>query len=105
MLKKYRIHSSSKLVKDETSTKFHVISDDYFGTIATILSLLKQQLKQNSTENYRTVSKTFKDLENDLLFLQKNYHIQPRDKNSIITHSKPKIKNKNNKPKGKLNSQ
>ncbi|MFA6994872.1 MAG: hypothetical protein WC249_00470 [Patescibacteria group bacterium] len=99
MPKRYKINSLPRLVKDESSTKFHVANNDYFGTIATVLSLLKQQITKNDTENYDLLQKTFLNLENDFLFLQNNYQINNR------TQSRPKTKNKNNKPNGKLNNQ
>lgn len=99
MPKKYEIKSLLWLIKDEVGTKFHVANDDYFGTMATVLSLLKQQLKKNGLKNYVALQETFSNLENDLLFLQKNYQINSR------TQSKPKTKNKNSKPNGKLNNQ
>lgn len=90
--KKYKITPLVWLVRDEASVRFHVKSDDYFGTIATILSLARQQAKKNGRMD-RTVLETFNNLENDLLFLQRNYQI------------KPKAKNRKRTPKGKLKSQ
>jgi len=92
MPSKYQIRPLVWLIKDEDSVKFHVKSDDYFGTIATILSLLKQNLKTAAKEA-TVFNKTFNNLEKDLLFLQKNYQINP------------KTKNMKSKPKGKLKSQ
>lgn len=91
MAKKYQITPLIWLVKDEDNVRFHVESDDYFGTIATILSLLKQRIKKDGCE--AAVLKSFSNLEKDLLFLQNNYQISPR------------IKNKKTSPKGKLKSQ
>ncbi|MFA5024562.1 MAG: hypothetical protein WC523_06445 [Patescibacteria group bacterium] len=93
MPKKYKITPLIWCVKDEASTKFHVKNNDYFGTIATVLSLIKQQIKKDGVKNAAALEKTLKNLETDLLFLQKNYQINP------------KIKNKNMTPKGKLKSQ
>lgn len=53
----------------QKSVKFHVESDDYFGTLATILGLLRQ------TSNIGKGNKILKRLEKDLMFLQKNYRI------------------------------
>jgi len=75
MPKKYKIKTFSLMVRDEAGTKFHVAHDDYFGTIATVLSLLKQQFKKNGDKQYTILEKTFSNLEKDLLFLQKNYSI------------------------------
>lgn len=91
--KKYQLKHLYWLVKDEAEVKFHVKNNDYFGTIATILDLIKQQIKNDTDKNDAVFQKIFSDLETDLMFLQKNYQI------------KPKTKNKNNKPKGKLKSQ
>ncbi|MFA5753738.1 MAG: hypothetical protein WC905_00030 [Patescibacteria group bacterium] len=89
----YQIKPLVWLVKDEASVKFHVASDDYFGTIATILSLARQQMKNGRSKNRTALEKTWKNLEKDLLFLQKNYQISPR------------IKNKKIVPNGRLKSQ
>ena len=97
--KKYKITPLIRLIKDEAGVKFHIKSDDYFGTIATVLSLLKQQIKKNGVKNAALFRKTFSDLENDLLFLQKNYQISCRGQIN------PKTKNKNKTPNGKLRSQ
>jgi hypothetical protein len=93
MPKKYQITPIVWCVRDEASTKFHVENDDYFGTIASILSLIKQQMKKDSGSDTATFNKVIDNLENDLLFLQKNYQIKPRRKNSKII------------PKGRLISQ
>lgn len=100
MPKRYKITPLLWLVRDEASVKFHVKSGDYFGTIATVLSLLKQQIKKNGAKNAALLKKTLKNLENDLMFLQKNYHI---DEGSPQIN--PKTKNIKIRPKGKLKSQ
>ncbi|HZJ40846.1 MAG TPA: hypothetical protein VFD16_01110 [Candidatus Saccharimonadales bacterium] len=89
MTAKYKITPLVWLVKDEASTKFHVSQDDYFGTIATILSLWRQKIEKNPETLNPDFYKTFKSLEKDLIWLQKNYQI------------KPKTKKKNRIPKGK----
>ncbi len=92
-MKKYEIKPLLWLVRDESSVKFHVASDDYFGTIATVLSLVKQQIKRSDSPKAATLRNTLKNIEIDLLFLQKNYQISP------------KTKKRKSSPKGKLNSQ
>ena len=89
--KKYQLKSLVWLVRDEASVKWHVASDDYFGTLATILSLLKQQLKKS--DQTAALKTTFANVERDLLYLQANYQI------------KPKTKKRKSIPKGKLKSQ
>ena len=93
MIKKYNLKPLFLLVRDKAGTKFHVKNDDYFGTIATILNLLKEEIKKNGPLNKAVLNKTLNNLSNDLIFLQKNYQINPR------------AKNKNKTPKGKLISQ
>ncbi len=93
MPKKYQIKPLASFVKDEASVKFHVENNDYFGTIAAVLSLVKQQIKKDDRPNAAILSKILKDLEDDLLILQREYQISPKNKN------------KNKSPKGKLISQ
>lgn len=99
MSKKYQITPRLRLIKDEASVRFHVKSEDYFGTIATVLSLLKQEIKKDRHLQTAVLVKTLKNLESDLLFLQKNYRI------GLKSQSSPKIKNSKITPKGKLKSQ
>ena len=52
--------------------KFHIASDDYFGTLATILDLLVQGRKsEKNAPEVKILAKTVKDL----VYLQKNYRI------------------------------
>jgi hypothetical protein len=80
-MKKYKITKNYLILNDEESVKFHVKKEDYFGTIATILSLIKQDLKNVQAKNNKEVDKiekTLKNLEKDLVFLQKNYQIKDK---------------------------
>lgn len=52
------------------TVKFHVKSDDYFGTLAAVLSLIKQT-PDSVTQNIKILNL----LEKDLMFLQKEYKI------------------------------
>lgn len=70
MSKKYQITSLLSFVEDKESVSFHVKSADYFGTIATIISLWKQ--------NNKIPDKDFKDIYEDLLDLQNNYEIKKK---------------------------
>jgi len=88
MPEKYKIKPLVWVVKDEASTKFHVSQDDYFGTIATILSLWRQNIEKNPKNINPDFYKTFKSLEKELIWLQQNYQINP------------KIKKQNRMPKG-----
>ncbi|MDA3802708.1 MAG: hypothetical protein PF488_02295 [Patescibacteria group bacterium] len=80
-MKKYKIGKNYLILNDRESVKFHIKKEDYFGTIATILSLIEQDLKNVQAENEEEVikiEKTLKNLEKDLLYLQKNYQINSR---------------------------
>jgi len=58
--------------------EFHIKSDDYFGSLATMINLTKQVLEKdiekNATSKKRQI-KTLDKLKDDLLFLQENYQI------------------------------
>ncbi len=84
-IKKYQIKKiEPKIIKDEASVRFHVDNNDYFGTAATILKLLKQHLdraiKKAPKEERALINKTFKNLEKDLIILQNNYQIKANQK-------------------------
>lgn len=93
MAEKYKIKPLLWQVKDAASTKFHISQDDYFGTIATVLSLLRQAAEKKPENITPDFYKALKNLEKDLVWLQKNYQIKPR------------TKKKNKIPKGKEKSQ
>lgn len=69
-MKKYTMSLPLSFVSDQESVSFHVKSADYFGTIATIISLWKQTGKINE--------KSFKELYDDLIDLQNNYEIKKK---------------------------
>lgn len=52
----------------------HIKHKDYFGTLATILDLIKQDI---DTSHYQAkdCKKTLKKIEKDLMYLQSNYKI------------------------------
>ncbi|QQG52462.1 MAG: hypothetical protein HY931_04040 [Candidatus Falkowbacteria bacterium] len=90
---KYLIKPGVWLLKDEAGTKFHLSQDDYFGTIATILSLWRQNIEKNPDLINPDFYQTLNEVEKDLIWLQQNYQIKPR------------IKKKNKIPKGRERSQ
>lgn len=57
----------------QKSVKFHILSEDYFGTLATICSLINQNLRLNKVN--KNECRLLLNLEKDLLFLQKKYKI------------------------------
>lgn len=52
------------------SLEFHIKSSDYFGTLATVLSLIKQ-----TSENNKKYIRIFENIVKDLMYLQNNYKI------------------------------
>lgn len=54
----------------QKSVKFHIKSNDYFGTLATVLSIIKQ-----TPEHIKEHIKSINKIEKDLMFLQKKYRI------------------------------
>ena len=59
------------------SIEFHIRSDDYFATLATVLDLIFQQ-SERIIEELTGVNEQLKVLKDDLMFLQKNYKIIKR---------------------------
>ncbi|MEK7167749.1 MAG: hypothetical protein AAB791_01975 [Patescibacteria group bacterium] len=55
--------------------KFHVRSDDYFATLATILDLTRQTIKSEKNKNLAPNEAQLERLKNELIFLQNNYKI------------------------------
>ncbi|MDD2681314.1 MAG: hypothetical protein PHE20_04465 [Patescibacteria group bacterium] len=84
--KQYKIKSSVKVLKDASSVKFHVDNNDYFGTAATLIHLMHEQLaeqiKKAPAKDRALVNKAFKNLEQDLILLQKDYQIKAKQKAS-----------------------
>jgi len=72
MFKKYQLSKTDLKVNDKASVAFHVKSADYFGTMATVISLWKQ--------NGQISEKSFQELYNDLLDLQNNYEIKKKSR-------------------------
>ncbi len=74
----YEIKPAFWLVKDEASVKFHVASDDYFGSLATVIELIKQELAKDSPD-YNKIKASFARLKDDLLLLQERYKIETKE--------------------------
>lgn len=93
MFPKYRINSRIWLLKDQNEAARHISQDDYFGTMATILNLWRQQIEKNPDIIGPDFYDKLAEIEKDLIWLQQNYQISPR------------IKKKKMIPKGKEISQ
>lgn len=93
-MKNYQLKSISWLLSDIKGVRFHVKSSDYFGTLASILTILEEKLSKNmEKEDKELIRKILKNSIKDCLYLQKNY--------SIIA----KKENKNQRPKGIVKTQ
>ncbi len=82
--KNYQLKPTVRILKDAASVKFHVENNDYFGTAATLVALIRQQLsvqiKKAPARDRDLIDKAFKNLEHDLLHLQDNYQIKASQK-------------------------
>lgn len=70
------------------SIKFHIKSQDYFGTFATVLSLNRQNLDAGA--NKKQIAKALEHAEEQLVYLQENYKIVRISKIGVIKLIKSK---------------
>jgi hypothetical protein len=56
-----------------TSLQFHVQQNDYFGTLATVLDLLRQDLDRRC---YHPHAATLSRLRDELVYLQRSHRIE-----------------------------
>ena len=54
------------------SLEFHIKSDDYFGTLATVLDLIKQQIFGDKKNKLKSA---IESKVSELIYLQNNYRI------------------------------
>ena len=55
------------------SLKFHIRANDYFGTLATVLDLVSQDLRK---KGHRSNAATLRRLRDRLMYLQQGYRIE-----------------------------
>lgn len=58
---------------NKKSLKFHIENNDYFGTLATVLSLVMQNLEEDTF--IKKNKKVLNDAVNNLMYLQNNHKI------------------------------
>lgn len=58
------------------SIEVHVRNDDYFGTLATVLDLLRQDMEKSGGK--RANKELLKRLRDDLVYFQENYKVKLR---------------------------
>jgi uncharacterized protein YcgL (UPF0745 family) len=75
-MKKYSLNLDKwhLYISDQKSANFHVKNNDYFGTLATIITLLEEN-KNLKEEDYKKILKNIKE---DLIYLQKNFKIEKK---------------------------
>ncbi|MDP3837143.1 MAG: hypothetical protein Q8Q67_03515 [bacterium] len=80
----YQIKPKKRYIRDAESVKFHVDNNDYFGTAATLLGLIREtlssEIKKAPDKDWAPVEIAFINLEQDLLILQGHYHIKANKK-------------------------
>jgi len=57
----------------QKSLDFHIEQNDYFGTLATVLDLLGQDLRKHGHARH---DKTLAGLRDELMYLQSSYRIE-----------------------------
>lgn len=65
------IHDKDNRSLRNKNIKFHIRSGDYFGTLATVIDLVRQERKKIEGRQ----NKILKKLKDDLVYLQKNHKI------------------------------
>ena len=68
----YKINNNNLITRDQQSVKSHIKQGDYFGTTATVLSLLSQK---EFIDNKKDLKKYLKKISKELVYLQKNFDI------------------------------
>lgn len=72
-------HNMAKISKKKIkSIKFHIEQDDYFGTVATMVDLMRQILLEKGFN--AEANEWMGKLREELMFLQHNYKIVEKDK-------------------------
>jgi hypothetical protein len=72
---------------NEASLQFHIEANDYFGTLATVLDLVSQDLRK---KGHRRHAETLRRLRDNLVYLQRSHRIEKiesRDSQPAITSS------------------
>jgi hypothetical protein len=65
---------------NEAGVQFHIENNDYFGTLATVLDLVSQDLRK---KGHHGNAEKLSRLRDDLLYLQNRYHIRTGEKESM----------------------
>jgi len=73
-----RVQENSTLSSCPDYLQFHIQENDYFGTLATVLDLLGQDLRRRGNIRH---AETLVRLRNDIIYLLRRYRIEKQDEN------------------------
>ncbi len=59
----------------QKNLKFHIKSDDYFGTLASVLTIANDKKDSNDKSDIRLIDRILKNVIKDLIYLQDKYKI------------------------------
>ncbi len=80
-MKKYQLKLNNWLLSDIKGVRFHVKSSDYFGTLASVLTIIKEKISYcHNFEDKKLIKQILKNTISDCLYLQKNYSIIAKNK-------------------------
>ncbi len=81
-MKKYHFKINNYILSDIKGVKFHVKSSDYFATLASVLSIIREKIENTyNIKEKKLIEKILKNLIEDCLYLQNNYSITAKNKN------------------------
>jgi hypothetical protein len=66
----------------EKGLKFHIKENDYFGTLATVLDLIRQDLRRKGDSSHATRLRRLRD---GLIYLQQGYRIEKMEPTSDVS--------------------
>jgi hypothetical protein len=61
---------------NENGLQFHIGADDYFGTLATVLDLLRQEMEKRGRRKHH--AQVLTRMTEELVYLQRNFRIVGR---------------------------
>lgn len=71
---------------NEKSLQFHIQQNDCFGTLATVLDLVSQDLRK---KGHRGNAETLRRLRDRLMYLQQGYRIEKIEPTTILGQEHP----------------
>ncbi len=59
----------------QKTVKFHIKSNDYFGTLTSILTIINEKKDNPDKSDIKIINRILKNVINDLIYLQNNFKI------------------------------